>query len=106
MRKFIRTALLSSLFLIGIPASAQVSVGIRIGAPPDRSANRLMLKNRVMAQLNKKKVIGLLPCPGGVVPNPRIERSQRPTQEGDDHLFQQGGRLRGRGGHEHHRWYP
>src|SRR6201987_6260139 len=34
MRTFIRTALLFSLFLIGIPASAQISVGIRIGAPP------------------------------------------------------------------------
>jgi hypothetical protein len=26
-----------------------------------------MLKTAVMAQLNKKKVIGLLPCPGAVM---------------------------------------
>jgi hypothetical protein len=40
MRNFIRTTLLScvllsSMSLLGIPASAQVSVGIRIGAPPE-----------------------------------------------------------------------
>jgi hypothetical protein len=40
MRNFIRTTLLSSVLLssmslLGIPASAQVSVGIRIGAPPE-----------------------------------------------------------------------
>jgi hypothetical protein len=39
MRNFIRTTLLSSVLLssmslVGIPASAQVSVGISIGAPP------------------------------------------------------------------------
>jgi WXXGXW repeat (2 copies) len=40
MSNFIRTALLSSVLLCitllaGIPASAQISVGIRIGAPPE-----------------------------------------------------------------------
>ena len=35
MKQFIRTTLLSSALLIGIPVSAQISVGIRIGAPPE-----------------------------------------------------------------------
>src|ERR1700747_1060024 len=40
MRNSIRTTLfssilLSSLFLVAIPANAQISVGIRIGAPPE-----------------------------------------------------------------------